>query len=178
MIRFLNIQGLAGLAASVLLAILLIVAKIDVRHWRKQSSQFEQLYHAEQAAFATTVAHYRAAADSARAADRAAADRVAAEQARINERIVDDYQGRLAAIRDRARQLQQHADATTDSCLGRSASVSGVAAASCRPAEAAGKNRLSPADALLATEQAIQLDELINWVMAQGSVDPNARPKP
>jgi hypothetical protein len=33
---------------------------------------------------------------------------------------------------------------------------------------------LSEADALTATEQAIQLDELITWVKAQAAVDPNA----
>ena len=177
-LRLLNIQGIAGLAASAGLALLLILAKVDARHWRKQSAQFAQLYHGEQAAFARTVADYRAAADAARAADRAAAERVAAEQGQINERTIDDYQARLAAVRDRAQRLQQRPAATADSCTGRSASVSGVAPAPCGIVEAAGENRLPPADALLATEQAIQLDELINWVRAQGSVDPNAGRKP
>ena len=48
-LRLLNIQGIAGLAASAGLALLLILAKVDARHWRKQSAQFEQLYHGEQA---------------------------------------------------------------------------------------------------------------------------------
>jgi len=177
-LRLLNIQGLAGLAASAGLALLLIFAKVDARHWRKQSAQFEQLYHGEQAAFARTVADYRAAADAARAADRAAAERVAAEQRQINERAIDDYQARLTAVRDRAQRLQQRLAATADSCTGRSASMSGVAPAPCGIVEAAGEDGLPAADALVATEQAIQLDELINWVRAQGSVDPNPRPKP
>lgn len=54
-LRFLNGQGIAGLAASLALAVLLLVQKGDTRHWRKQSSQFEQLYRAEQTAFAGTV---------------------------------------------------------------------------------------------------------------------------
>ena len=45
-----------------------------------EREQYEQLYQQEQAAFATTVANARAAADQARAADQANADRVAAEQ--------------------------------------------------------------------------------------------------
>jgi len=178
-LRFLNLQGLAGLAATALFAILLIAAKIDVRHWRKQSGQFEQLYHGEQAAIARTVAGYRAAADAARAADRAAADRVAAEQRHVNERTAHDYEARLAAARDRARGVQYASGAApADPCGRGGAPVPGLPIAPCRPHEAAGENRLPPADALLATEQAIQLDELINWVRAQGSVDPNAGRKP
>ena len=71
-LRLLNIQGIAGLAVAVCLALLLVIQKGDTRHWRKQSGQFEQLYRAEQSAFAGTVANYRAAADAALAADRAA----------------------------------------------------------------------------------------------------------
>jgi hypothetical protein len=39
---------------------------------------------------------------------------------------------------------------------------------------AAAQNELSLADRLTATEQAIQLDELIKWVKAQSAVDNNA----
>jgi hypothetical protein len=42
------------------------------------------------------------------------------------------------------------------------------------PAQAADQDRLSQSDALTATEQAIQLDELIKWVRRQHEVDPNA----
>ena len=38
-------------------------------------------------------------------------------------------------------------------------------------AEGADQGRLSDADALIATEQAIQLDELIKWVRQQAEVD-------
>jgi hypothetical protein len=174
-LRLLNLQGLAGIAVSAALAVLLIGARIDARHWKKQSGQFEQLYHAEQAAFARTVADYRAAAEAARAADRAAADRAAAEQRQINERTVRDYEARLAAARDRARRLQ-HATgpATADPCGSGAPAVPGLSAASCGPPGTAGEGRLSSADALLATEQAIQLDELIKWVEAQHAVNPNA----
>ena len=44
----------------------------------------------------------------------------------------------------------------------------------CRADQAAGEDRLPSADALVATEQAIQLDELIRWVTRQAQVDPNA----
>jgi hypothetical protein len=48
-----------------------------------------------------------------------------------------------------------------------------VASASGSADEAPGKDRLPQSDALIATEQAIQLDELIRWVEAQAKVDPN-----
>jgi hypothetical protein len=105
-LRFINWQGIAGLAATVALAVLLVVARTDARHWRKQSGQFEQLYHREQAAFADTVANYRAAAATARAADEANATRVATEQRAINERTADDFEARLAAARAAARRLR------------------------------------------------------------------------
>ena len=41
-------------------------------------------------------------------------------------------------------------------------------------AQAPGQDRLPPQDALTATEQAIQLDELIKWVRKQAAVDNNA----
>jgi hypothetical protein len=40
-------------------------------------------------------------------------------------------------------------------------------------AQGAGEDRLPHSDALTATEQAIQLDELIKWVKAQAAVDPS-----
>ena len=43
-LRLLNPQGIAGIAVSLCLAILLVIQNGDTRHWRKQSSQFEQLY--------------------------------------------------------------------------------------------------------------------------------------
>ena len=37
-LRFLNWQGIAGIAASIALATLLVVQKIETGHWRKQSA--------------------------------------------------------------------------------------------------------------------------------------------
>ncbi len=183
-LRFLNIQGIAGLAASAALAILLILAKGDARHWRKQSAQFEQLYQGEQAAFAGTVANYRAAAATARAADQANITRVAAEQRVINERTADDFEARLAAARAAADRLRREtAVAAADPGRGGSAPMPSLAAAPSGAAQAAGQDRLPQSDALTATEQAIQLDELIKWVRRQAAVDqptltPSSRPRP
>ena len=172
-LRFLNIQGIAGLAASLVLAILLALQKGETRHWRKSSGQFEQLYRGEQAAFAGTVANYRAAADEARAADQANAARVAAEQRTINERTAHDYQTRLAAARAAAAQRLrvETANAAANPGGAGSTPLPSLSPAAGATAQAAGEDRFSNADKLTATEQAIQLDELIKWVKAQAAVD-------
>jgi hypothetical protein len=187
LLRFLNVQGIAGLAVSLCLAVLLVVQRAETRHWKKQSSRFEQLYRAEQSAFATTVSNYRAAADQARAQDTANAERVAAEQQAINERTTHDFEARIAAARAAAERLRLQPQPTADRGSGRSAAVPRVPAAASGPAQAPREDRLPPApstklgtgDALTATEQAIQLDELIKWVKAQAKVDSNgATPSP
>lgn len=177
--RLLNVQGIAGLAASAILLCLLLLQKGETRHWRKQSAQFERLYRDEQAAFAATVINYRAAADAARAADRAAAERVIGEQRAITERTAHDYEARLASARAAAARLQRRAGtAAADPGVGRAAPVPAAGAGAGAASGAAAQNRL-PVGAeelgwrLIATEQAIQLDELIKWVKAQAAVDPN-----
>jgi hypothetical protein len=172
-LKFLNIQGAAGIAASLALAILLLVQKAETRHWQKQSASFEQLYHQDQAAFATTVTEYRAAATRARADDQANAIRVAADQRSINERTEHDFEARLAAARADAQRLRNAAQAAADSGAGRSAPMSALSAAAGSAAQASGEDQLPRSDALTATEQAIQLDELIKWVKAQAKVDNN-----
>ena len=172
-LRFLNVQGIAGITVSLALAILLLLQKGETHHWKKQSARFEQLFHQEQAVFAGTVANYRAAAEQARAADKVNADRVAAEQRAINERTAYDYQARLAAARAAAQRLRLAAKASTDPGAGGIASVPGLSAPARGVAEAPGQDRLPQPDALTATEQAIQLDELIKWVRAQAGVEPN-----
>jgi hypothetical protein len=173
-LRFLNIQGIAGIAVSVALAILLIIQKGETRHWKKQSAGFEQLYHQEQAAFAGTIANTRAAAEAARAADKTNAERAQTEQSAISERTAHDFETRLAAAHAAAERLRVAAQARANSGSRRGASLSRLSAPVGGAAQAAGQDRLPPADALTATEQAIQLDELIKWVRRQHSVNPNA----
>ena len=172
-LRLLNIQGIAGIAVGLALAILLIVQKGETRHWKKQSAGFEQLYRQSEAAFAETVADVRAAADLARAADQANARRVEAAQDVINERTANDFETRLAAARAAAERLRVQPKAAADPGARRGAPLPGLSAASGGLAQAADEDRLSPSDALTATEQAIQLDELIKWARSQAAVDPN-----
>jgi hypothetical protein len=173
-LRLLGPAGVAGLAIGLCLAALLFIQKGETRHWRRQSGQFEQLYHGEQAAFAGTVVNYRAAAETARAADRAAAERVLAEQRTINERSNYALETRLGDARARADRLRvQTGNASTDPGSRGTAAMPALSAPAGQPHQAAGEDGLSAADALTATEQAIQLDELIRWVNAQAKVDNN-----
>ena len=170
-LRLLNAQGIAGLAAALCLATLLIIQKGETRHWRKQSAQFERDYRSEQAAFAGTVANYRAAAEAARAADKAATERLRAEQAAINERTINAFETRLADARNRAERLRQQASKRAANLgAGGTAAMPLLSDSARGNAEDAGKDRLPHPDRLIATEQAIQLDELIKWVKAQSKV--------
>ena len=169
--RLLNLQGLIGLAASLLLLILALVKAGEARHWRKQAARFELLHLAEQSAGARTIANYRAAAETARAADKAYAERVAANQRIISERTTNDLEARLAYARARALRLQLGSRPPAAAGGGRrAATVPAAGPAPGAPGSAAAQDGLSLADRLIATEQAIQLDELIKWVKAQEAV--------
>jgi hypothetical protein len=173
-LRLLNVQGIAGLAVGAILGLLLVLQKGEARHWKKQSGQYERLYKQEQEAFAGTVANYRAAAEQARATDQANARRVLADQAQINERTSHDLETRLADARARAERLRVETARGAAAPGGRgTAPVPGLPAAPAQPAQAASQDRLPRSDRLIATEQAIQLDELIKWVRRQHSVDSN-----
>lgn len=174
-LRLLNWQGIAGIAVAFTLLVMLTVQKLEAVHWKKQSEKFEQLYQQEHAAFALTTANYRAAAAQAQLADKANAERVAAEQRVINERTTNDYEARLAAARLSAQRLRgQAANPAADPRSRASASVPALAPSAGGPPEAASEDGLSQSDALTATEQAIQLDELIKWIRKQHAIDPNA----
>jgi hypothetical protein len=164
---------LAG--ALVVAALLWLVHSRD--HWRDEARSTAQLLGQEKAAHAATVASYRAAAERARREDAANVARVRAEQASINERTRDDFQTRIASARADAARLAsgrlraQAAAAAANSGDGGAAPVPGVPASAGGAPQAAGEDRLSPSDGLAATEQAIQLDELIKWIRRQASVD-------
>jgi hypothetical protein len=178
LLRLLNVQGVAGLALGAALGLLLLIQKAETRHWRSESGRFEKLYRDEQAALAGTVASYRAAAAQAEATDKANAERVAAEQRSINERTSNDFEARLAAARSLAQRVRGGTAGTAaDSGTRAAATVPGLPAAAGGPHETAGQDRLPQPDALTATEQAIQLDELIQWVRKQAELDPTGKAK-
>jgi hypothetical protein len=130
-------------------------------------------------AFAQTVANYRAAAEQAKRDDAANVARVKIEQSKINQESSDEFEARLAAARATAQRLRDQLAAQANPGGRSAAPVSGVPVATKGSAQGADANRLSIDERLIATEQAIQLDELIKWVKRQAGVDVNgAAPKP
>lgn len=176
-LKLLGWQGIAGIAGMLLLVILLGIQKAETHHWKKQSAGFEQLYHQDQAAFATTVANYRTAAVTAAAADAANTRRVTAEQAAINKERGNEFEARTADADARYQRLRAAASATHPG-PGGNASVPGAGADRPALAGAAGQNGLSLDDRHIATRQSIQLDELIKAVKQLQAVDVNGIQSP
>ena len=162
----LALKLIIGIGCALLLALLVQ----DRNRWKAKTSHYSQLLAGERAAHAGTVANYRAAAERARRADAANAARVKAEQAAINQRSKHDFESRIAAARAADQRLRRDQGAAADPGGGRAAPLPGLSAAAGRAAEATGENRLSDQERLIATEQAIQLDALIHWVIAQGRI--------
>ena len=175
LLRLVGPQGIAGIVVAVCLALLLIVQKVETRHWRKQSVRFEELARDGEAERARLVANFTAAAAAAQAADRANAARVASEQSAINRSSRHDFEARIDRARADALSLRQNPAAATHRGRSVASTVPGVPASAGRADEAARQDRLPDAERLIATEQAIQLDELINWVRAQAAVDASGR---
>lgn len=130
---------------------------------------------AEQAAHLGTVNAFLAASEQAQKDAEANAQRVAREQEIITDAIVSDYRGDIAALRARFDRLR--AGSPRAAAGGADAAVLSAAGNAPGRADApTGQDRLPSAvglsldDALIASEQALQLDALIDWVEAQSSV--------
>ncbi|MEJ7777648.1 MAG: hypothetical protein WKF52_09770 [Sphingomicrobium sp.] len=153
------------LAIGILCALALALVVHDRNRWKSVAALRQQQVVVEKAAHSATIAYYRAAADRARQADQANVARVKRDQSAINERTADDFEKRIDAARARASGLQRQAGGpAADPGAGGTAHMSALSPAPGKPAEAPGEGGLPVADRLLATEQAIQLDELIDWV--------------
>lgn len=114
----------------------------------------------------------RALADMRRARAEAAAldaeniNRVRDAQDAITKEIVDDYEDRIADARRRADALRLQLDtqARADLGSGGNAPMPGIPDAAARTDEAAGEGGLSVAERLIATETALRLIALQDWV--------------
>jgi hypothetical protein len=97
--------------------------------------------------------------------------RVTKQQDAISERVSNDFETRIANARALADKLRR--DHANRSAPG-NAAMPATGESTGQPVEAPDENGLS--DRLLATEQAIQLDELITWVEAQQNIDTGGNP--
>jgi len=126
-----------------------------------------------------TIANHRQAAMAAQKAQASNLARVRNEQAAITERVSDDYEKRIAAVRARAERLRA-GTARADPRISRKAGMSGTGTATRGTVEAPdnsglpAEGNLCPAmnldERAVATEQAIQLDALIDWNLDQAGV--------
>jgi hypothetical protein len=167
-----SLKLIVGIACALALALLVH----DRNRWKAKATHYAELLSAERGAHAATVANVRAASEQARKADQANVERVTARQSAINQRSDHDFEERLADARTVAGRLrgeQSPGPGGAGSC--RAAPMPGLPAGAESAVEAAGQNRLSVTERLIATEQAIQLDELIKWVGAQTAVDNDGR---
>ena len=168
----LTMKLILGIACALALALLVQ----DRNRWKAKTAHYAEVLAAERGAHAATLANVRAAANQARAADRANAVQVEARQGAITERSAHDYEKRLADARAAAGRLRgEGSPGPAHPGDGRAALVPSLSAPARGVAEAAGTNGLPDQERLIATEQAIQLDELIKWVERQHEVDPGGR---
>jgi hypothetical protein len=167
----LTLKLIAGIGAAFLLALLFH----DRNRWKSSAELRQAQLVSEQQAHAATVSNYRASAERARREDAQNLARVTAEQSQINERTAHDFEGRIAAARADAERLRSDAQTAADRGTGGAAPMPGLPASAGAVADAAGDSGLSADERLIATEQAIQLDELIKWVKAQAAVPTNSR---
>jgi hypothetical protein len=163
-----------GLAAVVALALGLLIHQRD--HWKSVAADRQAQLMQTQSAFDRTVADYRAAADKARVADAANLMRVKAQQDAINSDREKSYETRIGAARAAAQRLRAQFATEAHSGAGGTTPMPRLPAAAEGAAQTAGEDRLSIDDRELATEQAIQLDELIKWVRRQAAVRQEGQP--
>jgi hypothetical protein len=156
------------IASIGLIALLMIAKAAETRRalkWEMRASQ-------EAAAHAATIARVRQASADAKAADAANAMRVERSQTAISQETDRDYQAQLAAVRRRYDALRlRSGPAKTDPGGVGGAAMPGVPGAAGGADAAAAQDGLPPEDALIASEQALQLEALQHWVSGQVAVE-------
>lgn len=141
--------------------------------------------NAERTAHQKTKTDYREAQAEAARQEQKRIERVKAEQQEITDAVEADYRRQLAGLHARAERLREQLQSGTGVAgAGTSIAMPRLSAAGSGSAEAAGDNGLpaafdrDPAEQLerdvIATEQAIQLNALIDWLLKQNAIDPNS----
>lgn len=164
-----TVKTVLGLGAMAVLAVLLVIAKGDARHWEKR-------FKAEETARALDHAEWRRATYEATYAHVLNAERVRLARARIDERTIDA----LDADRRRAAADFLRLDAQAKAYLGAagSADLSAQREATCRAVAGTGCEAI-PALLKAAQDNTDQLLRWIEWGREQGQVPtvPAAAPK-
>ena len=133
--------------------------------WRANNGLHDSL-KAERAAHAQTVANFKKAQADAEAVQAHNLVRVAKAQKDITDETLDDYNRRVADLRARYKRLLEQGNRSASG----NPDLPAVPNATSGTDAAAQQDGLSSADALTASEQALQLDALITWVARQAKV--------
>lgn len=169
---FIGVRGAIGIAVAAFLTFQLMDARSDARAFQKEALTWQQKYNDEAQAHTDTIRAFQNAAAEARRKDEANKKRVEKEQRQITERIERSYEELLADARARADRLRQQLRTTGAAPGGPGESrMSGPGSPTGGPDGAASDHGLSITERLIATEQAIQLDRLQQWVRDQSRVD-------
>lgn len=156
--------NLSAKLATALLVVALLGTVVSLTY--RARWQAERIAHAEtRAAFERTVAAYRQVAIQATLDATEAARAAERKQEEITHAISADYQRRLGELRARYDRLRAQRQAHRGSAG--KAGLSGVPDAAGGPDAAAAEGRLHIDDALIASQQALQLEALQMWVREQ-----------
>lgn len=175
---FVRLAGLAGLAALAAIVFLFVNLKSE----QMRAAKWQHRFGEEQAAAALFAGKVRSTAEAMRA--KAAEAALAAErlQGKISEEVSSDYRARIDKLRRRAGAAAggMRSDQGGADTGGGGAAMSGVPGAAGRVDGAAGEDRLpraglSGGDALIASEQAVRLEELQRWLRRQAQADQERR---
>jgi len=158
-----------------------IANRTEERNTARQERDDERTAHQK------TKTEYRTAQVEAARLEQKRIERVKAEQQEITDAVEADYRRQLAGLQLRAERLREELRAGAGAAgAGRGVAMPGLSPAAGGSAEAAGDRGLpapfgrSAAGQLerdvIASEQAIQLNALIDWLLAQNAIDPNAPP--
>lgn len=133
--------------------------------WRANNGLHDSL-KAERAAHAETIAVFKKAQADAEAVQAHNLARVAKAQKDVTDETLDDYNRRVADLRARYKRLLEQGNRSASG----NPDLPAVPNATSGTDAAAQQDGLSSADALTASEQALQLDALITWVARQAKV--------
>ena len=159
-----------GLAALLLLGC--GVQELRVRGLKSDLQESRREVRDEKAAHKLTIANVRAAAEKARADDAAHARRVERDQNSVSEEVSRDYQDQLVDLRRRYHALRVRLGKTPANPGGAGGeAVPGLPGSSPGPDGAAGQDGLPAEDALIASEIALRLKALQEWMNGQLQVE-------
>jgi hypothetical protein len=134
--------------------------------WRANNGLHDTI-KAERARYAEMVANFRDAQAKAELAQKANLARVAIQQRNITDETLDDYNRRVADLRERYKRLLAQGNRSASG----NPDLPTIPDATSGIDEAPKQDGLPAADALTASEQALQLDALITWVERQAKVE-------